>query len=174
MRYFQIYSDKKNPQPQFLNWYRVLKPVRWEDSQVYKVIKNKSCFPVELEKEAEFLDVICHPQFMVSNEFAQLIHIYDSKIPFKNIVLSDAKSRRSVTYQLPNLPEIDCLSEESVLNQDRSVIMNGMLQREKIVHNPIFQLGNINGRYIIASLEFVESAYRRRVTGMNTREFKVT
>lgn len=173
MRYFQISADERNPQPRFLDWYRILKPVKWQDAEVYRAIENKSCFQVELDREIRFLDVISHPQFMVSKEMANLIHSYAPEIRFKSVVLLETESKRSAAYRIPALPEVDGLSEESILNRDRSVIREGILRYERIKRHPIFKLSNVNGRYIVADLEFVESAYRRKVTGMNLREFMV-
>lgn len=173
MRYFQIFADTKNPQPQFLDWYQRLKPKRWQDKEVYDALKRKNDFPVELKEEIEFLDVISSPYFMVSKEFANLIRLYDSNIRFKKVLLFEKSSKRSVLYQVPRLPEVDCLSQESELNRDKSVILQGVLSSERIKPYPIFRLGGVSSRCILANLELVESAFHRKVMGMKIREFVV-
>lgn len=172
MRYFMIYADKKNPQPRFVDWYTKMRPGR-SDSQIYEELSRQNHFQIELNGEISFMDMICHPCFMVSKEFAALIRVYSPEIQFKYATLYDKKNRRSLFYQIPNLPELDCLDEKSEVSRDRSVIMKGILKKEKILTHSIFRLGGIKGRYIVADLNFVESTFRREVMGMRIEEFMV-
>ena len=173
MRYFQIYADTNSPQPQFIDWYQRLKPKRWQDKEVYGALKRKNYFKVEMREEVEFLDIISNPYFMVSKEFANLIRMYDSKIRFKKVQLFVEDSKRSVLYQVPRLPEVNCLSGESELNRDKSVILQGVLSYEKLKPYPVFKLGGVSSRYILTNLELLESAFRRKVMGMKIREFVI-
>lgn len=172
MRYFRIYVDERNPQPRFLNWYAQIKPGR-SDIQVYGDLSSHNHFQVELSGEIPFMDIISHPCFMVSKGFADLIRLYNPAIGFKYATLFDKANRRTAFYQIPNLPEIDCLALESELNRDRSEIITGILKTEKIQMCPIFRIGGIKERYIVGDLKFVESAYRREVMGMEIEEFMV-
>lgn len=172
MRYFRVYADDQNPQPRFLDWYTQVRPGRPE-SQMYGELSRQNHFQVSLNGEIQFMDMICHPCFMVSKEFAALIRMYSPEIRFKYAALYDKANRRTAFYQIPDLPEIDCLDEKSELSRDKGEIMTGILKEEKIKMCPIFRLGGINGRYIMADLKFVESAYRREVVGMRIEEFMV-
>lgn len=172
MRYFRIYADDKNPQPRFLNWYNKIRPGR-SDSQMYEDLSMQNHFQVELNEEIPFLDIICHPCFMVSKEFAALIRLYNPEVRFKYATLFDKANRRTAYYQIPNLPELDCLDVRSKLSRDKSEIITGVLKEEKIQMCPIFRLGEVKGRYIMGDLKFVESAYRREVMGMRINEFMV-
>lgn len=170
MRYFRIYADDRNPQPRFLNWYTQIRPGK-SDSQVYGELSRQNHFQVELNGEIPFMDMICHPCFMVSKEFAALIRLYSPDIRFKYATLFDKENRRTAFYQIPNLPELDCLDVKSELSRDKSEIITGILRGEKIQKYPIFRLGGTKGRYIVAELKFVESVCRREVTGMRIEEF---
>ncbi|WP_124065476.1 hypothetical protein [Clostridium sp. E02] len=172
MRYFMIYADKRNPQPRFLDWYTQMRPGR-SDRQIYEELSRQNHFQIELNRELSFMDLICHPCFMVSKELAALIRIYSPEIQFKYATLFDKENRRSAYYQIPNLPELDCLDAKSEVSKDRSVIMKGILKKEKIQMHSIFRLGGIKGRYLVADLNFVESAYRREVMGMRIEEFMI-
>lgn len=169
MRYFKIYADEQTPQPCFTNWYSQMKPGR-TDNEIFNDLSQQNHFKVELNREIPFMDIISHPYFMVSKEFANMIRLYCPLIRFKYAVLFDAVNRRTASYQIPDLPEVDCLSEFSVLSRDKSEIKTGSLIGKKIFEEPIFRLSGVKGRYIIASLEFVESLYRREVSGMKIVE----
>ena len=172
MRYFRIYADVRNPQPRFLNWYTKIRPGR-SDCQVYEDLSRQNHFQVELNEEIPFMDIICYPCFMVSKEFATLIRLYSPEVGFKYVTLFDKANKRTAFYQIPNLPELDCLDVRNELNREKGEIITGFLKEEKIKLCPIFRLGGVKGRYILGDLRFVESAYRREVTGMRIDEFMV-
>lgn len=172
MRYFKIYADEQNPQPRFLNWYSQIKPGR-QDKQIYEDLAGRNYFKVELAGENQFMDILCHPCFMVSREFANVIRLYCPEIRFKYALLFDEVNKRTASRQIPDLPEIDCLDAKSELSRDRSEIITGILTEERIGMHPIFRLAGVKGRFVIASLEFVESVCRREVMGMKIREFIV-
>lgn len=173
MRYFRIFADEKNLQPRFLNWYDRVKPGRRQDKQIYEDLDAQNYLKVELNKEVEFMDLISYPCFMVSKEFANLIRLYSPEIRFKCAVLFDEANRRTGYYLIPDLPELDCLHESSELSRDKSEVITGVLNQERIEGCPLFRLGGVKGRIIMANLEFVESAFRREVMGMRIEEFIV-
>jgi hypothetical protein len=172
MRYFRIYADEQNPQPRFLDWYTQVRPGR-PDSQVYRELSQQNHFNVNLNVETPFMDLISHPCFMVSKEFATLIRLYSPEIRFKYATLFDKANRRTAFYQIPDLPEIECLDKKGELSRDKSEIITGILREEKIQMYSLFRIGGIKGRYIVADLKFVESVYRREVIGMRIEEFMV-
>ena len=173
MRYFEIYIDNRNPLPRCLNWGSLIKPGYRRAQQVYPVLRKNNYLDVELNAECEFMDILCNPCFMVSKEFADLIRLFSPNMKFKNIYLFDSVNQRTAVYLVPDLPEIDCLHEDSELSRNKSEIINGILLGEKIQNLSIFRLGTIETDYIIANLEFVESAYRREIKGMKIKEFRV-
>lgn len=119
------------------------------------------------------MDIVNSPIFMVTKEFANLIRIYCPATKFKYMVLFDGTNRRAVSYQIPALPEIDCLDDDSELSKDGNTITKGILCGEKTGNAPIFRLKGARGSYIMANLAFVESAFRREVRGMGIEEFVV-
>lgn len=173
MRYFRIFADEKNIPPQIQGWYSMIKPNIFEGRKIYEALCRRNHLKVEYSIERQFPDIISRPCFMVSKGLADLIRLYRPGIQFKYIVLFDEKNKRTVTYQIPDLPEIDCLDESSEIARDRITIKNGILCGEKIREEPIFRLKGAEGRHIMANLDFVESAYRREVRGMAIEEFVV-
>ena len=133
----------------------------FEGRKIYEALGRRNHLKVEYSIERQFPDIISRPFFMVSKGLA------------KYIVLFDEKNKRTVTYQVPDLPGIDCLDESSEIARDRITIKNGILCGEKIREEPIFRLKGAEGRHIMANLDFVESAYRREVRSMAIEEFVV-
>ena len=173
MRYFRIYADKKNLQPRFPDWYSLIRPGIWRHGQIYEALEARTYLKAELEEEMELMDIISSPCFMVSREFGNLIRLYRPEIQFKQIALIDEGGRKTVPYLVPNLPEIDCLDEGSVLSRDKSMIEKGILCGSRLKGEPLFLLKGTEGNHVIASLALLESAYRRKVRGMGIEEFVV-
>ena len=173
MRYFRIYADKKNLQPRFPGWYSLMRPGIWRHGQVYEALEARTYLKAELEEETELMDIISSPCFMVSKEFANLIRLYCPGILFKQIALIDERGRKTVPYLVPDLPEIECLDEGSVLSRDKSMIEKGILLGSRLKGEPLFLLKGTEGNHVMANLALVESAYRREVRGMGIEEFVV-
>ncbi len=173
MRYFRIFADETNAPPRIPGWYSMVRPNIFEGRKIYEALDRRNYLKVEYSSEMQFPDIISRPCFMASKDLADLIRIYQPGIQFKYIVLFDEKNRRTATYQIPGLPEIDCLDEDSEIAKDRITIKNGILRGDRTREEPIFRLKGAQGRHIMANLDFVESACRREVRGMAIEEFVV-
>lgn len=172
MRYFQLHADKRNLQPYFINWYTQVCPGR-NAVQIWGELKEHNYFNVKLNKEVLFMDIISHPYFMVSKKIADVIRMYCPEIRFKYAYLFDKDNHRTILYQIPALKEIECLDEKSKRNWNRLEIEEIILKQKEIKNFPVFQIRGIEENCIVANLEFVESAYRRKVMGLRIREFMV-
>ena len=172
MRYFMIYADKANCQPRFLDWYPKIGAGK-TPGQIYMRLDERDHFKVELGYCVPFMDIISHPCFMVSKEFADLIRLYSPETEFKYATLCDRKRREASLFHIPILPELMCLDERSELSRDKSEILKGILKQDRIGETPIFRVGGVNGFCVAAGLDLVESVYRREVRGMRIKEFMV-
>ncbi len=160
-------------QPRILNRELLISPHIQQHKLIYEKLEQRNHLKVELEQEIEFMDIVNSPIFMVTKEFANLIRIYCPAMKFKYMLLFDETNRRTASYQIPALPEIDCMDDDSELSKDGNTIMKGILCGDKIQNVPIFRLKSAKGQYIMANLAFVESVYRREVRGMGIEEFVV-
>lgn len=172
MRYFRIYADERNIQPNILNLNSPLE-LNVRRKRIYEELGQRNYLNVKLDKEISFMDVISNPFFMVSKDFADLIRMYCPEMEFKHMILFDVRNRRAAFYQIPMIPEIDCLDEGSKWSRDGSMVIKGILYENRTGGAPIFRLKDTKGRCIMACLELVESAYRREVRGMGIEEFMV-
>lgn len=173
MRYFRIYADKKNIQPNFPGWNQFIRPGIRQGSRIYEELEKRNYFKVELNREIQFMDIISSPCFMVSRELADLVRLYCPGIQFKYMVLFDEKNRRMTRYQVPRLEEIDCMEEGSEWEQPGGRRINIVLRKSRISGQSVFRLKGLEEEHIAASLEFIESALRREVRGMGIEEYEV-
>jgi len=169
MKYFLLDADDRIEQPYFLDWYKIMEPKR----QAAWKIPRLNSFAVSLSGETDFIDIVSYPYFMLSQAFYNLVLMYDKTIWFKYAVLFDKKSRRHMTYGMPRLEVVDCLSERSELNRDGSVLRRAVLRGEVVRGRTLFQIGGVKNRYVAASLDLVESAFRREVLGLRIQEVAI-
>ena len=166
MKFFHVEANDQIAQPRFIDWFNEMNP----QQLVARDISQISRFTVSLHAGAIFTDIISYPYFMISDGFASLVSMYDESIQFRHVVLNDKENRRFMAYNIPLLEEIDCLSQESELNRDGSVLLKTVLLREVVKGRSLFQIGGVKNRYVVSSLELVESALRREALGLKITE----
>ena len=125
------------------------------------VIYNFKC-----DNETEFLDIIDRNLFLISEEMKKIIEKYDSEIIFKTIPLIDLPHGRQENYYMPIFEEIDCLSESSEFNLNKTVVKKIVLDKEKIKNKKIFKIKESSKILIVARLDVAESLLRREFKGM--------
>ena len=77
-------------------------------------------------------------------------------------------------YKRQVYPQYPCLSEETVFNNDYSVIQELILDKEKIKYvPPVFEVAEVEKDYLICRLDFIESILRRGAKGIKLAELKV-
>lgn len=137
-----------------------------ESSAGYYEYKNTVVIP----------DVMMAPTYMVSNLIKDTISIYDSSIVFKNIILlpnnEDDLNKGVQMFNIPNLPRINCLSEESVILPNGAV-KEVLLDEAKIQNKDIFMIDNVVENIVIVSLRLMESILRRNVFGVKFERVKI-
>jgi len=169
VRFFLLDADDQYTQPSFLDWYKEMNPKQ----QAAWDIPRLSKFSVSLSVNAVFVDILSHPYLMLTKEFADLVRLYDETIRFNYVMLYDKKNKRHMDYYMPQLEVVDCLAKDSEFNRDGSVLRRAVLKRGALRHRVLFQIGNVKNRYIVGSLELVESAFRREVLGLRIREVEL-
>ena len=166
MKFFLLDADDRIEQPHFLDWHEKMRPKQ----QAAWDIPRLSNFAVSLSGDVDFMDIVSYPYFMISKEFSSLVRMYDETIKFKYAILFDKEHTRHLTYGMPRLEVVDCLSPESELNRDSSVLRRAVLRKDAVRGRTLFQVGGVKNRYVAASLDLVESAFRREVLGLRIRE----
>ncbi|NFL34372.1 hypothetical protein FDB64_04660 [Clostridium botulinum] len=125
------------------------------------VILNVKC-----NDETEFLDILDRTLFLISKEMKKIIKKYDSEILFKTIPLIDLSHERQENYYMPIFEEIECLSEKSELNLNKTVVKKIILDKEKIRNKKIFKIKESSKTLVVIRLDVAESLLRREFKGM--------
>lgn len=174
MKYFLIKKDVTfDTAPIIKNWYGVFDKRNIYRDKSHKLPKREVLF-IEENAKTIFTDVICSPLFLVSECVKKVIELYEPKVVFKEAVLLDRENALSNVYYLPILDHIDCLSPESTLTRDRSVIKCSVLDLSKVGESSIFYVSNVGNTYVIARLDIVESILRRGACGFSLEECKIS
>ena len=100
--------------------------------------------------------------------------MYKVPVRGKEMVLLDGVNGFAEIYYMPVFPQYHCLSEETVFNNDYSVIQELILDKEKIKYvPPVFEVAEVEKDYLICRLDFIESILRRGAKGIKLAELKV-
>lgn len=91
---------------------------------------------LEENQHTLFSDVIEKPFLLVSKMFWDVSKMYEVPVRGKEMVLLDGVNGFAEIYYMPVYPQYHCLSEETVFNNDYSVIQELILDKEKIKYVP--------------------------------------
>lgn len=129
---------------------------------------------LEENQHTLFSDVIEKPFLLVSKMFWDVSKMYEVPVRGKEMVLLDGVNGFAEIYYMPVYPQYHCLSEETVFNNDYSVIQELILDKEKIKYvPPVFEVAEVEKDYLICRLDFIESILRRGAKGIKLAELKV-
>ena len=170
MRYFIMEQDEEYINvPKIINWYDRI-DVRQIKPGASGKLPPKIAFNIRENADVVFTDVLTNPFLLYSANIMEAVEIYEPKIPHKQIVLLEKKSRHTAVYYLPILKKVDCLSGKSELNRDKSIIRHAVLEETKLPPQSIFQLDGVLSTYTVIRLDLVESMLRRGMRGISLRE----
>lgn len=158
--------------PKIKQWYGNIDIRYLNKEEAYKIPKRQLLSIYEKENTV-FTSVINQPFPMVSEAVKEVFDMYEPHIKYKQIILLDSIYEKSCVYYIPILDEVDCLSESSLLNLDRSVIKHGVIDYSRTEEKAVFRLGNVNGYYIVCRLDVAESILKREVIGIGLMELEV-
>lgn len=167
MKYFILQQDKDYTDAPFIvNWFGKINADNIRMGK-YEMLKEVYSLTVRDNKELDTIDLITEPFMAVSAMVKYCIEAYEPNIGYSRLYLLDKSTERVEEYFIPYLIEEDCLSEQSILNQNKTIIEKPVLDEGKIGKDRyLFMIGGINSRYIVAREEFVESILRRGARGI--------
>ncbi|SNS15380.1 hypothetical protein SAMN05446037_100517 [Anaerovirgula multivorans] len=173
MEYFLIQQDKRYIHaPIILNLFnRIDRRHISKDSSTN--IPRISVLYIKSNKNTQFIDLLDRQLFLLSDELKKLVEKYEPYLKFKIMQLIDAENSKTAQYHLPILDTIDCLSEKSELNRDKSIIKRAVLEEKKIEDKSIFKIGGVSSTYVAIRLDLAESILRRAFSGINLTRVEV-
>lgn len=176
VRYFIIEQDKSYTKaPRIVNSYKkgeVKLNTKLIIDGIYKGIGTRTLVDCVGEKDSPYIDIISDPTFMVSKNVKKILSKFEPNMEFKELVVLDKKNIKVKQYYIPVLDRFDCLSSDSILNLDKSVVKKMKLDLSKVLDKCLFTVSGVNSQYVIARLDFVESILRREAIGINLIEIE--
>ena len=159
MKYYLLnWEEKGNPVPRIRNWMERLDYQAVQRRELAKLPERTILF---LEENSDTL-------------FSDVSKMYEVPTRGKEMVLLDGMNGFAEIYYMPVYPRYRCLSEETVFNNDYSVIQELILDKEKIKYvPPVFEVAEVEKDYLICRLDFIESILRRGAKGIKLAELKV-
>ena len=173
MRYFLMEQDEDCiDAPSIINWYDKL-DVRKIERGLSGQLPQRVLLDIRENASTVFTDIISTPFLLYSKKVKDSVHIYEPKMPDKQIVLLDSTNHLTELYFMPILERFDCLSDKSELSRDGSVVLRAILDEAQLPDRSIFKLGGTSGVYTIVRLDLAESMLRRGVRGVSLKEVDV-
>lgn len=173
MKYFLLDTDPAYMDSlDIINWYGKIdvRNIRYDKAHL---LPSRQLLYMRGYEKAVFTDIVSKPFFLVSEMVKDVIRMYQPETIFKEIILLDAENEKTQRYFLPIFRELNCLSEKSTLNSERSVIRKAILSKRKLKDWPVFRIGDVNSAYITARLDFVESILKRKAAGVRLTPLEV-
>lgn len=173
MKYYLLEGDKKAAEvPELLNFHqkvdeRNLVPER------YHLIPDITVLFGRFAPNSSGNELILEPALLLPQKAARILSKFEPNMKYKDMPLVDQEKGKMEKYVFPLLKSCDCLNEKTVLNQDKSVIIEGYLTREAIPDQVLFRLDGVTGQKVVARQDFVECLLKRYLLGFHTRELVV-
>lgn len=173
MDYFRIRQDKRylNP-PNITNVRDIV--IRRKDVSIQNAskIEDVSVGFSNNRSPVDFIDVLDSQLFLVSHEVKKVFTIYEPAMQFKEICVVNSLTDEYGRYFLPLFPELNCLSDESVVSPDRSYVKHLVLclpQR----NISIFKAAGLMTDVVLIRLDVAESLLRRGISKLTMERVEI-
>lgn len=121
----------------------------------------------------DFIDIITNPILMMSKKTMDVVKMYMPKLSTRDITIVDITGNQTKVYKIPLIPRINCLTEESRLNENQSNIKKCKIDFKKVKHTPLFYIKESKLDCVVMRLDMIESILKRRIRGIMPEEIKV-
>lgn len=172
MKYFEIQdSPELKYAPKLKNWYGKF-DVRNICPDGFPKLPQRELFLIEPSINTMFTDMILYPFLLISPMIQEVIQMYREPCFFREVILLEQLSGKSIIYYLPVLDETERIQVR------RKEYRNGICTLDTVqeegneiyVDRNLFWVRDSKKRHIIISLDMAESLIRRGVIGLGLCE----
>ena len=168
MRYFALDIHAAYTPPRLTKWHGILDQKTVRDKK-RNLIPKYTLFQIENHMQTVFTDILFHPCFMVSKKVMDVIKLYEPSLRFERVALSDQVAKKIFVYYIPILEELDVLTGNSRVANDKCTLEYIEIDGKKVKHKAIFQLENNGKIYVLVHLDLIESLLRRKAIGVDLK-----
>lgn len=164
-KYFLIRPDKSyTDQPEIINVAQNLPLQAIYKGESWK-IPSRPLLSVKPSPYTFFAEYMELPMPLISEKTRDILKEFEDSFICKEIILYDRENQRNALYSIPFFKRIDCVSEQSICNPNRSVIRELVLKKELIQGIPFFYLENMDHLFLVMRLDVIERLLYAGVSG---------
>ena len=173
MEYFKLEQDKRVPYGVLMQGLSKMENI--QDTLKGNIIplKRMNVVFVPPSRFNWYPDVLDRQLFLVQENVKEAFDLYQPDLQYRYFCLLDNQNQVHKFYYAPALEMVDCLSEESGCNLDKSVIRNVVLRKESIDGKDLFRIAGVKELVVIVSLPMAESLLRRRPKGIRISHVEI-
>lgn len=173
MEYFRIRQDKRYIHPPYINNIRDIIRRRQDISlSNASRIEDVSVGFSEIRGSVDFIDILDQQVFLISNEVRNVFTMYEPYMILKEICIINSCTDEYGRYFIPLLPEVDCLSDKSVVSPDKSYVKRLVLKK-RFDSQVVFKVAGLLTDAVMIRLDAVESLLRRGTTKFTLEPIEV-
>uniref|UniRef100_UPI0006D0E029 hypothetical protein n=1 Tax=Clostridium sp. NkU-1 TaxID=1095009 RepID=UPI0006D0E029 len=116
------------------------------------------------EKQLDYVDVLDHQLFLVSEGIKRVLSIYDPSLIFKNLFLLNNLDGSYFNYYAPLFTEVDCLPEMYKIMTHRNKLEKLIIKAKAVEDYSVCKVAGIDTDIVIIRLDVAESLLRRGFT----------
>ncbi|MCL1989456.1 MAG: hypothetical protein FWG67_01050 [Defluviitaleaceae bacterium] len=125
---------------------------------------------VEDQLFKDYPDFYERPGLLIAKKFKKVLGLYQPEIKFQTVVLVDKKEKHQVSYDLLQVPTVDCVSEESEFRFDKIITL--VLDLQLVGDYRVFKVKGY-GNQLVVRLDVAESLLRRGAYGIIFEKVKI-
>ncbi len=170
--YLMLPNPKAQEVPRVINWFKeinveAMEPERYDELPKVTVLETVTA------PNTQYKELVLSPFLLLPKEAGGILKAFEPWMEFKTFVLWDSTKKKHHKYVFPLLQRYDCLSGESVLNRDKTVLEKGVLRRADIPDQVLFMPAGVKSKMVIAREDFIEALLQNGFLGYSLMKLEV-
>lgn len=164
MDYFRIRQDRRYVHPPVITNLNdiIQRRAQLSEEEAQEIADINVAF-ARPEETLDFVDVLDSQLFLVGEQVREVFQIYEPSLGYKAVCILNNLTGDYRNYYAPVFRTVDCYSEKSEANRNRSVIEKLVLRESEIRDFGVFKVKNVETDLVVIRLDVVESLLRRGV-----------
>lgn len=173
MKYYLLEKDPKLMEiPKLHNWYQKVDAQNLKPEKYHLISRDIVLFG-SFSPNSVGNEIIVEPFLLLPSKGRKILSKFEPNMEYINMPVVDQAKNKIEHYVFPLLKDYDCLNAESVLNQDKSVIVRGILTKQDLPDQTIFLLRGVSGRRVVIRQDLAEGFLRRYLLGFCLKELEI-
>lgn len=173
MYYYIMQQDNSSKEiPVIKDWYGKIDTLQMNPGG-YQNLPDVSAFFADFAPNCHFKEIISVPFLLFPKEAGHIIKIFEPWLRYKDIVLISKTRKFNHKYIFPMLSKVDCIDDTTQFNLDKSVILKGVIKKNKIPDKSLFLLDKVNARTVVIREDLLECLLQEGYFGIKLQQLEV-